>query len=189
MNTCLTCHKKTKNPKFCSKSCSVTYNNILSPKRTALGSCKFCNVKISKSRTFCNSCFETLTEKKRNKYVERWLKGEEPGGNTFYVSNYIKAYLKEKHDHKCSKCGWGELNIYTGKAPLEINHINHDPFDHSPNNLELLCPNCHALVTQPAKSNAGRGRYSREVPHPRITVKPTSGELASENTTLASMLN
>jgi len=32
-------------------------------------------------------------------------------------------------------------------APLELDHINSDHFDNSLENLQILCPNCHALKT------------------------------------------
>lgn len=45
---------------------------------------------------------------------------------------------------KCNNCNlskWLEKEI-----PLELNHINGDGFDHKKSNIELLCPNCHALT-------------------------------------------
>lgn len=45
---------------------------------------------------------------------------------------------------KCNKCGldkWLEEKI-----PLELNHINGKGHDNRKNNLEFLCPNCHALT-------------------------------------------
>lgn len=43
---------------------------------------------------------------------------------------------------KCQKCGLTEwLNE---KIPLQVHHINGDHYDNRLENLELLCPNCHA---------------------------------------------
>lgn len=33
------------------------------------------------------------------------------------------------------------------KIPLELHHINGDSNDNRLNNLQLLCPNCHALTS------------------------------------------
>lgn len=45
-------------------------------------------------------------------------------------------------DHQCEKCDFIE---WMGKPiPLELNHINGNNTDHRIENLELLCPNCHA---------------------------------------------
>ena len=31
---------------------------------------------------------------------------------------HIKTYLLKKYNNKCSKCGWGEKNIYTNKKQI-----------------------------------------------------------------------
>lgn len=42
----------------------------------------------------------------------------------------------------CSRCGQG--NVWNGKPlVLQIDHENGDNGDHRPENLRLLCPNCH----------------------------------------------
>jgi predicted nucleic-acid-binding Zn-ribbon protein len=47
-------------------------------------------------------------------------------------------------DHKCEKCG---LNEWVGKPiPLELHHKNDIRNDHRNKNIELICPNCHALT-------------------------------------------
>jgi len=51
----------------------------------------------------------------------------------------LKEGIKE---HKCEKCN---LKMWLGQPiPLELNHINGNNIDHRINNLELICPNCHA---------------------------------------------
>lgn len=32
------------------------------------------------------------------------------------------------------------------EIPLEVHHLNGDNKDNDPNNLQLVCPNCHALT-------------------------------------------
>jgi len=32
--------------------------------------------------------------------------------------------MLKKADYKCEICGWGEINPFTGKVPLEIHHID-----------------------------------------------------------------
>lgn len=54
----------------------------------------------------------------------------------------IKKRLIKYNDHKCQKCNrktWNKLPI-----ALELHHIDGDNRNNSKNNLELLCPNCHA---------------------------------------------
>jgi 5-methylcytosine-specific restriction endonuclease McrA len=50
----------------------------------------------------------------------------------------------------------------TEKCPVEINHISGDSSDHSPGNLELLCPNCHSLTPTHGSLNNGNGRTHRK---------------------------
>ena len=54
----------------------------------------------------------------------------------------------------CEKCG---LDSWQGRPiPLEIHHINGDNTDNRLENLQLLCPNCHALTN----NYRGRARLS-----------------------------
>jgi hypothetical protein len=179
MNFCLHCNTNTTNPKFCSRSCAACFNNTAYPKRTLEKTCKNCLKKINASRTYCDDCKRNFQKVKRSNYIELWLKGEVSGGNSFHVSQYVKNHLKDSCEHKCPKCGWSEVNPYTGKVPLEINHINNDPFDHSPTNLEVLCPNCHSLKTLAATSTKGKGRYSKDISHPQYgNIKPEAPGLS-----------
>lgn len=75
--------------------------------------------------------------------------------STFINSNSLrKRLLKEKiKEHKCECCNnslW--LNQ---KIPLELHHINGDKHDNHIENLQLLCPNCHALTDNYRGRNIG----------------------------------
>lgn len=70
-----------------------------------------------------------------------------------YLSNkkYIqsdslkKRLIKENYkNHRCEKCG---LTEWQGNPiPLELHHKDGNRFNNSLDNIELLCPNCHALT-------------------------------------------
>jgi hypothetical protein len=87
-------------------------------------------------------------------YIIRWKNGLEKGNKgLFGTSNYIRKYLLDVYNHKCSKCGWCEINPFTRHIPLEIHHKDGNSLNRSENNLELLCPNCHSLTENHGSRN------------------------------------
>lgn len=76
------------------------------------------------------------------------------------MSGHVRRYLFEKNNNQCEKCGWGEKNLYTKKIPLEIHHIDGDYKNNIESNLQLLCPNCHALTSN--FKSRGQGRPYRK---------------------------
>lgn len=70
------------------------------------------------------------------------LLGKYPGYHTFKLKlRLLKEGLKE---HKCEKCNLSEWQ--GDKIPLELHHIDGKKYNHLIENLQLLCPNCHALT-------------------------------------------
>lgn len=67
----------------------------------------------------------------------------------------------EKYNAKCCRCGWSEVNQYTGNIPLEIEHIDGNYLNNNEENLILLCPNCHSLTSTYKGANKGHGRKDR----------------------------
>ena len=80
----------------------------------------------------------------------------------YAISHHIRRFLREKYNNKCSKCGWGEINPHTNNVPLEIHHKDGDYTNNDENNLDLLCPNCHALTPTYKAANRGNGRKDRQ---------------------------
>jgi len=120
----------------------------------------------------CDKCrpvvFKRIAHKEQRRryeaYVKRWKDGHENGmkGKTS-TSAHIRRYLFEQSDSKCQQCGWGEVNTFTGKVPLQINHIDGDFRNNKEGNLELICPNCHTLTENYGSRNRGRGRPGRKI--------------------------
>lgn len=98
----------------------------------------------SSTGKYCNN--KCQQEYQQNSYINEWLKGNKIGGTEENVSHRIKKYLFKINNNSCSKCGWNEINKYSNKCPLQINHIDGNATNNKPFNLELLCPNCHSLT-------------------------------------------
>jgi len=121
--------------------------------------CLNCKKEIINRNKYCSNLCQKEFEYKE--YIYNWknnkvngLKGE------YQISNHIKTYLFNKYENKCAKCGWGELNQYTNKIPLEVEHIDGNYKNNLEENLILLCPNCHSLTSTYKGANLNKGRKS-----------------------------
>jgi ribosomal protein L44E len=75
---------------------------------------------------------------------------------------FVKGYLISVLGEKCTRCGWSERHPRTRRVPLELEHIDGDWRNVQPNNIDLLCPNCHSLTPTFKALNKGRGRELRQ---------------------------
>jgi hypothetical protein len=182
---CKNCGKEFQSPDrrkiFCSSSCSATFNNT-GMKRSEINTYKnkdktnaAQNTEVNKSGKICLSCGKELRasskkfcslpcqyEFRHNDYIQKWLSGEISGTTKVRCSLTIKNYLLDKYENKCQKCGWSEQNPVKGNIPLEIHHIDGNWENNRPENLELLCPNCHSLTETFRGYNTGNGVKKRQ---------------------------
>ena len=79
----------------------------------------------------------------------------------YNCNGFIRKYLISKIGEQCSSCGWHERHPRTGRVPVEVEHIDGNWENNLPENLTLLCPNCHALTETYRGLNRGRGRAHR----------------------------
>ncbi|WP_327183301.1 HNH endonuclease [Streptomyces sp. NBC_01334] len=71
-------------------------------------------------------------------------------------SRLRRQLLRRGIEEVCTTCGTG--SEWNGKPlRLEVDHINGDWWDNRPENLQLLCPNCHAVT------DTYRGRKRRTI--------------------------
>ncbi|MFL6254113.1 MAG: HNH endonuclease signature motif containing protein [Pyrinomonadaceae bacterium] len=66
----------------------------------------------------------------------------------------LRDELKAPICEQCRGTEWMDKPI-----PLELHHVNGNPFDNRIDNLQVLCPNCHALTD----NHAGRGIHRRNI--------------------------
>jgi 5-methylcytosine-specific restriction endonuclease McrA len=122
--------------------------------------CKECNKEFtfgySKTGQFCsNECNGIF---KSRKHKEDWyahkLKRIERAT--------VRKYLSEDRGYKCEVCGISEWQ--DKKLTLHVDHIDGNPGDDRPENMRLLCPNCHSQTDFLGNANKGRGRKSQGLP-------------------------
>lgn len=148
--------------------------NIILPNRRKINEIETFNK--GKNPRYCLVCHKLL-EKRQQKFCshkcqreyeqkeweKRWKEGKETGITGKYgISDYLRTYLFKKYNNKCARCGWGEINSYTNRIPLEVEYIDGNYLNNSEENLILLCPNCHSLTATYKGANKGNGRKERK---------------------------
>lgn len=147
--------------KYCSSRCAAIVNNSKRPKK--LYFCRGCNKQIpGADRKYCS--VKCQNHSYYRQYISRWKQGLEDGNRgitTRTLSGHLRRYLLEKFENKCSSCRWNKKHPKTLVVPLEINHIDGNAENNKEENLELICPNCHALTPNFRNLNKGKGREWR----------------------------
>lgn len=124
--------------------------------------CINCNNLISKrNKKYCS--WDCQQAYQRSILIDLWLAGKHHGmsGSTSRSTGtalWIKYYFIKTFGNKCMRCGWAERNLFTNKIPLSLHHIDGNYKNNKVENLELLCPNCHALTDNFGSRNIGNGR-------------------------------
>lgn len=131
--------------KFCNSSCAASYNDKMYVKKVKkVRYCLNCGKEIERGNFCNNTCYAKYNEKQ---YIERWKKGEETGLSGKYgIISSVKKYIFESRDNKCECCGKSYINPFTGLSVLQIHHIDGDCTNNKDENLQLLCPTCHAMT-------------------------------------------
>lgn len=143
---------------FCGRSCSASWNNRVSPKRSSPKKhCLECKKSIKPCRRFCsNDCHASSL---RKSFIALWLKGERSGLVGVTVSGHVRSHLLKMCGGACERCN---TSIWLGNPILlQVDHKDGDYRNCSPQNLWMICPNCHAQQPTSGSRNCGRGRKSR----------------------------
>ena len=155
---------------FCDKDCQVaaqrsgTFRTGVQPTGLTLKMCQKCNRPLSyksrKTTTMHREC-------KAQHTVEQWLSGN--NDVTLYIDDktnmpkdtkpFVKKYLLETRGDRCEECGFDKHGPFG--SIIQMDHVNGDCFDNRPENLKLLCPNCHAMTPTYGSRNRGSGRAHR----------------------------
>ena len=122
------------------------------------GTCINCGNPLQEGKIYCSKHCQNDYHYK--KYISEWKEGKKDGmKGKNAISTHIRKYLFEKNNNRCEICGWGEINPYTNRIPLEVHHIDGNYKNNNEENLQLLCPNCHSLT----KNFKSRGKGREEI--------------------------
>lgn len=141
---CKNCSKETKNPLFCSRSCSATFNNrIVKRRKKKIRLCKKCSCEIFNRNTLCSTCRSLqLVDWSLASYAE--IAKYKYQANSRIRDLARKSFLKSHSCVQCQKCGYDKhIEICHIKAINKFQDTDTVATINSPNNLLCLCPNCH----------------------------------------------
>lgn len=150
---CVVCGNKitNKNTKYCSIECrEKNYDTPVEKK------CKYCGKSFfgKKERVFCSNECCSAWETEEN--IIKWKNGEKTINPNYTFPSSIKNYLLNKTNYKCEECGFEGYNKKTGKTILQVHHIDGDSSNNKEENLQILCPNCHAMTENYMALNKGK---------------------------------
>jgi len=113
----------------------------------------------AKKRKFCsNSCQQASVHRKT---IEGYLSGDidaSSGEPHYQLKRWARQYILERDNYQCCACGFDTPHPVTGLTILEVHHVDGDVSNNKPENLQSLCPNCHALTDNHKSRNKGSKR-------------------------------
>lgn len=155
--------------------------------------CPKCNVEHEKPGIFCSRrcansrVWSKETNEKRSKKLKEvspWNKGLKVGPNenknkairearreksrlNFFNGllterSAIKKHLERECGYYCAICKITDWQ--NKKISLQLDHIDGNAGNNKPENLRLICPNCHSQTETFGSKNKGNGRKSRGLP-------------------------
>ena len=165
---CFNCGKVLNNDyrsKFCSHSCSASFNNlgiVRNPKLLREKKiCEICGKEFTpvhqyKDQQTCSSVCAGEFEKSKTikKFINGELSDRQVRGRT------IRAYVLKKQNNKCAICNC--LPEHNEK-PLTfiVDHIDGVFTNNIPENIRVICPNCNSQTDTFAGKNIGKNRGKR----------------------------
>lgn len=104
----------------------------------------------------------------RQDVIDKYLSNRQCIAPSALRKQLIRHRIKE---YKCEICG---LSEWMGKPiPLELHHKDHNRYNNALDNLQILCPTCHAQTTNGCNSEI-----------PQAVIKAPEGYEYSDNTTV-----
>lgn len=140
--------------KYCSRSCGKSKKT-----KHKEQNCPTCgSIFTAKSKqTYCSTkCYKrTHVHKLTDQKIEAGLVN---------TARTLRQYLRRHYGDFCVECGQSSIYNYKPLC-LQVDHVDGNPDNNFPENLRLLCPNCHSQTPTYKGGNTKnnqRSRYRRE---------------------------
>jgi hypothetical protein len=153
MSKCEFCQKSIENKGSLAahvKCCQANPDRVKRNRSSLAGQKKGC-VPWNKNKTF--------KEQKLNHLIEVIESGKYKTHSENSIRRLVRAYLVEKHGHKCMMCGlthWKDVLI-----PLVSDHIDGNHKNNNLSNFRIICNNCDSILPTYKGKNRGNGRSDR----------------------------
>lgn len=155
----------------CSRACSdIARRKVPNP-------CKRCGStdRLARNRRGPYCSFKCFDEDRYHltgsfaQWVTAWVSGEISGTTAAGQPDHrVRPALVSLRGQRCEECEWDKVNPVSGRVPLHMDHVHGDRSRNRPEDVRLLCPNCHSLTPNyqhlnnpnvgPIRKNPGR-RY------------------------------
>lgn len=133
---------------------------IILPKRKNYDNkyCLNCGKQLNGPKKWANNkycCQQCQKDHEYNQRIDSWKRGEDIGynGKGKQLKLYIRRYILNKFNNCCEVCGFSDINPFSGLSILQVHHIDGDCTNNKEENLQLLCPNCHAKTENYCRLN------------------------------------
>lgn len=155
--------------KTCSRACSDA------ARRTPPAPCLRCGTtERTNSGPYCS--WECWNEDRYTRtgsfarWMADWTSGVESGTRADGKPDHrVRQALVLLRGQRCEQCGWDKVNPVSGRVPLHVDHITGDRSRNRPEELRLLCPNCHSLTPNYQHLNNPKVNPTRSTPNRRYT--------------------
>lgn len=141
---CDNCGIETKNPRFCSKSCSAKITNKEHIRRKKTKQCKKCECLILTRQTYCKDCIKTISYIEDKTIKEAVYTKHHRSSAFALVRSRARTIAKNNRMNSCKICGYNKhveiahiipISTFPEETLLsEVNDIT---------NLVALCRNHH----------------------------------------------
>ena len=162
-NFCLNCGKELneRQIKFCSNQCCGEYSKKRYKRHYEKLICENCGKEFEglTGRKYC--CLECANKKIKENRIKQFIEGNYKLNGNNGLPKFIREYIFEKNNYHCELCGYEGYNIKTGKTILQIHHKDGDSGNNTPENLQVICPNCHAKTENYMALNKGNSARNK----------------------------